>query len=522
MKIMTGSMRIRCIETDLKRSIETRCGFRRFPRQALTVLITVLLIAGCGDKERNARYDAEKTLFGARKMRGDLFQGPIEEAFLQRALDSYRGIVADYSGRMYEVEGLAEIVVSAQMELAELEFNTGMFEVARSDFERALDLARDIPPAKANALYSCAVISEEMKEPERAAAYYERLAEEFLGMSQLATTARMNTRYLVAPLKLFALYHSMNENAQASAWLGRAEEMYRSMIESERDEAILKEIRFNLLTAYLQGAKWNRSLEYIRELEETYRGERDAPALLFLEAKVKKDGVGDIAGARELFRKIYDTYGKSQEAPRALLAAADIHFSEGAYDQAEQLYKRVVDEYPASAAEVVQAEWQRAQVLEQRGRWGDASLKYKSIYQYYPGTEQGLQAPLMIIKNYRSKKQWDAAKAAYEQAIEHYERLISSQAPAAVKILAESHLVTAHADMERWEEAISLLLRLPDEYPRHPRFRENYLIAASIYERELGDPAKAAETLRICMERYPGTPLAAEAEKQYRRLKEAK
>ena len=47
-------------------------------------------------------------------------------------------------------------------------------------------------------------------------------------------------------------------------------------------------------------------------------------------------------------------------------------------------------------------------------------------------------------------------------------------------------------------------------------------MAASIYEKELKDSKRATETLRICMERYPGSPVAVEAEKQYRRIEEQK
>ena len=88
--------------------------------------------------------------------------------------------------------------------------------------------------------------------------------------------------------------------------------------------------------------------------------------------------------------------------------------------------------------------------------------------------------------------------------------------------MAESHIVTAHGEMEHWKEAADRLLVLPDRYPGYPGFWGNYLMAASIYEKELGKPDRAAEVLKQCMDRYPGTALAAEAEKQYTRLTETK
>ena len=120
-------------------------------RLLLLALICSMLL-GCGG-ESSKRYEAEKSLFSARKMRDDVIRGSIKEPFLERAIQNYRDIVNEYGGSMADIEGLGEIVVSAQMELAELEFKTGMLEGALEDFDKAIDLADDIPPARANALY---------------------------------------------------------------------------------------------------------------------------------------------------------------------------------------------------------------------------------------------------------------------------------------------------------------------------------------------------------------------------------
>jgi TolA-binding protein len=502
---------------------------RPFPiarRGAVLLLLSLVLvwsmIPGCAARENTKRYEAEKSLYEARKLRDDVFRGSIREPFLERAIQSYLDIVKEYQGEMGEIEGLPLVVASAQMDLAELEFRMGMLQKALEDFDRAIDLAGDFPSARANAIYSCGIINEDLRNTEGAIAYYERFAGDYLIDSRLPGTARMNMRYLIIPLKLFSLYRSVGSAEKAASWLENAEEIYRFLIDNEQHEGIRKEVSFNLLTAYLQGERWKRSIEYLDELEKTYGDDQNSPSLLFIRATVEKDGFGNSPGAYDLYMRIYGEYPKSADAPRALLAAADIRFNEKRYDEARKVYRKVIEEYPDSTPEVVQAEWQTAKLLEAEGKWGDASLKYKEIYQNYPTSEQGLQAPLIIIRNYRDKNQMDAARAAYRQAIEHYEYLISTQVPPTVKILAESHVVTAHADMKRWEEAADLLLLLPEKYPGYPRFRDNYLMAASIYEKELGDAQRAAEALRICMERYPGSPLAEEAEKQYRRIEDKK
>lgn len=487
------------------------------------LLITlILLLQGCGNSDESPRYQAEKALFKARKMREDLATGTIKDPFLDRTLESFRAIVKDYRGDMLEVEGLEEIVVSAQMDLAELEFRVGRFEASRKDFEEAITLAAGVPPARANAIYSCGVISEEMQESQRAIEYYERFVNEYFAEENFTETASWNDQYLIVPLTISKLYARLGMREKATRWLEQTEVLYAMLIEATDRENVRKDARFNLLTAYLEGKKWRRAIEHIEELKRIYDGSPDIPGLLFIEAMVTDNGFGKPGEAIDRYKSIQEAYPDSREAPRALLAAADIHKRENRYDEALELYRTVTKRYREAAAEVVQAEWQIAEILAAQGKWNEASLKYKEIYQNFPRSEQGLKAPLAVIRNYIEKKEQDAARAAYDQAVDHYERLISSQVPYLVKVLAESHIVTAHSLMERWEEAAARLLVLPDRYPRYPRFWGNYLMAASIYEKELGKPDRAAEVLEQCIERYPGTALAAEAEKQYTRLTEAK
>ncbi|MCK4349611.1 MAG: tetratricopeptide repeat protein, partial [Candidatus Krumholzibacteria bacterium] len=380
-------------------------------------LALILLLQGCGNSDESPRYQAEKALFKARKMREDLASGTIKDPFLDRAIESFGDIVKNYRDDMLEVEGLEEIVVSAQMDLAELEFRTRRFEASRKDFEEAIPLAAGVPPARANAIYSCGVISEDMREPEKAIEYYERFVEEYFTDENFVVTAGWNTRYLIIPLTLHGLYVKMGKIDEAAGWLDRAEQLYTRLIDRTESEAIRKETRYNLLTAYLQGRKWQRSIEHIKELKRLYPEGLDMPGLLFLEAKLTDEGFGKPSQAIDQYKSVQETYPDSREAPRALLAAADIHLREKRHDEALAIYRTVVDSYRDATAEMVQAEWQIAVILAAQGHWNEASLKYKEIYQNFPRSKQGLRAPIVLITHYREKNEQDAARAAYEQAL---------------------------------------------------------------------------------------------------------
>jgi TolA-binding protein len=192
--------------------------------------------------------------------------------------------------------------------------------------------------------------------------------------------------------------------------------------------------------------------------------------------------------------------------------------NENKLDTAKSLYKRVIEEYPEAKSEAAEATWQLATIAEEQSDWLNAVLLYESIYIDYPGSPQGFEAPLRVANHYNESGEAAAANAAYGKAITHYNELISKYVDTSIKVTAENYIIRALTEQKQWSEAVERLLALPDRYPAYSRLRGNYLLAASIYEEELGDNAEAADVLRRCIEKYPKTALAEEAEKQLQRL----
>ncbi len=486
---------------------------------AACALAALVLAGACGTRPGDERYAAEKKLFKARKLREQVVSGGMRPEFLPRAADAYRAVVSEYASAAAASKGIEEIVVTAQMELAELEFRAGLLRESRSDFEKAIDYARGMPPARANAVFSAAVISEELGDSDGAARHYERFFGEFLHPDSVAGTARMNSRYLTVPIKLADFAARNGRPAEAARWYREAEGVYAGLIASDTDPGLLKESRFNLLAVYLQQKSWNRGLALSRELRDLYPAPQDVSSALFVEAKIQESGLARPAEARATYLSIADRFPREREAAAALLSAAGIDRRAGRLADARALYERVTAGYRDRPSEAVEAGWQLAEMDERAGRWEEASLRYKSIYADYPETLQGFEAPLRIARAYETKGEADAADAAYERALEHYERLAGGQRRMSTRIMAEEYAVRALAERKRWREVAERLVKLPDRYPDYTPFRGNYMRAASIRERELDDPEGAARLLETCVAKYPDTELARAATRELARLR---
>jgi len=477
---------------------------------------------GCVESEKPPTYNAEKDLFEARRQAGELTFPTLNREFLNRTIGAYRKIVEDYSKGSKDIEGMEIILVTAQMELAELEFRAAMLEDAAEDFLQAYEIAEGVPEARANALWSAAYIYRENGDAGKAMELFARFHEEFLSGGRAAATAEMNRRYLLTPVRLAEICRSLADGACAKRWLGEAERLYLSLIDSSDPDGLGKEARYNLVSTYLLAERWAQAKETIREMRELYGQGADIPSLLYLEARIELDGFRDRARAIAVFDRIVEEHPGSREAPTALLMKGNILMADEKLGAAAIAYGRVLEEYGETEAELAEASWQLAILEERRENWIEASLHYKSVYTNFPTSIQGLEAPLRIASHYRATGEKDALETAVERAIEHYEKLSSHQYSEAVRIIAEEYHVRTLVEDGQWERAAGRLLSLPDRYPQYHRFKENYLMAASIYENEIGDEERAAGILADCTAKYPGTPLAEEAQKQLDRIRGSK
>jgi len=479
----------------------------------------LMLCPGCGSEDKSPTYEAEKALFDARRHASELTFPTLNVEFLDRTLTAYRMIIDNYSSETENIEGMDLILVTAQMELAELEFRASLFEDARKDFLHAYEIAGNVPAARANALWSASFISRETGDTDEAFDLFRKFHEEYLSGDQILDTARLNRRYILTPIRIAEICKARADFDCARKWLGEAEKIYSHIIRSNASDIIKKEARYNLVSTYLLSEEWLKARGTIREMRKIYGDQADIPSLLFLEARIEFDGFGDLERAVSVFDRIVTEHPRSKEAPSALLMKGNILFDEKKYDDAATAYNRILEEYRDSSQEAVEAQWQLAILEESRNNWIEASLHYKSVYTSFPSTIQGMEAPLRIAAHYRATGEAEALDAAYERAIEHYSRLSSMQYSEMVRIVAEEYHVRTLVEQERWEEAASRLLALPERYPQFHKFKENCLMAAAIYETELGNPDRAAEILQSCASKYPGTSLATEALKQFERIK---
>lgn len=489
-------------------------------RSVLTAVALSLLLGACARNANSPRYRAERDLYQARKLQGELAKETLlaRSHFVQQVLDSYRHIVDQYSQYRESSPEVAKIVASAQISLAELEYKVGMYKDAITDYQHAVDLSDGMRELHARATFNAAYLLQQVGDTNAAIAMYEQFYNDYLDDTWRWTT-KHEARYLSAPLSLAELESGRGDAAAERKWLERSEALYKDVIADFHDTQTLRRVYFDLLTAHLQLRRWQDALADVRLLRDKYSSQENLSSLAFLEARIYRDGLGEKQEALNRFEQLARDYSGTQDAAKALLAAAGMRMASGDVDGAEALYRSVTRDYQGAPVSASEAEWDLAEIEKKRGDWDQAVLRYKAIMGRYPDTPRGLEAPLALAVGHRDRGYADVAANAFDQARTQYEKIIQSQTTSPlVRVRAEEQLVKLTIERKQWKKAVDLLVSLPDRYPWYPRFHTAFLDASAICEKELGDTTSALEYLRAAADRYPDTKVATMAHDAMRRL----
>ena len=488
---------------------------RRFAGLAL-----LAMLAACS--ESSPQYRAEKQVFEADKLNQELSAqlGVPSGDFLDRTLNAYENVVVEFSPIMYDHEGLERLVLRAQMAKAELENRAGRYKDAKLDFDKLLELERTEPEARRNAMYSAGVMCEVLRDPLGAIGYFEKFFNDYISVETAAEIDAEVPRYLVTPLKLAELSRAVGNDASEALWLLQAETLYKGMLEKYTDEELLTNARFNLLAAYIQQQKWEEAEALALEVEAMYEEPVIKGSTTFLRARIRQNGFGDDAGALELYRKVYEDYPRSSDAPEAMIAYAGITLRQGDTDAAVQIYEAAVDRYPEERLSAAEALWRLANIAKDRGDWGAAVNRYREIISGYAKTSYALEAPLQVALGYQELGELDNVNNWYRRAMDTYREILTDRRESeTMHVLAEEYILQVYTLKKQWDRAIEHLVGMPERYPDFVALHGNYVTAAEIYERELNDVPKAIEVLEECRARYPDSPVLTNVDAALERLR---
>jgi len=206
-------------------------------------------------------------------------------------------------------------------------------------------------------------------------------------------------------------------------------------------------------------------------------------------------------------------------AARALLTIGSLRATQQQYDQAREVFRQVIQNYPELSQLCLGARMATVKTYELEQRWDDAIKAYQEISDYYPWETVGMEAPLYIARFYQARHQPEQETKAFERAVNIYTKLIPEAPTPASAVRVKGYLALAYQRLQEWDKAIAVLRDLAGTTEGGVNRPLVLLLLGSIYQEKIGDAAKAQEALSMLSKEFPEHPFSKVANMKLEHLK---
>lgn len=488
---------------------------------SLFALAVLLGTASCSQDHVGTAYRAERDLWGAIRIERTLRIGPETpptQEEIDRVLRAYENVLARYELPKGEAasdtvfrNAMGRILSSSQLGLVRMHRMRGEGEQARKileeaykaypwDFDVTLQLHQELI-AETQAL----------RDPAGAARIFQDMASELPGRRP---DGKAVMQVINAPVRAADLLLEAGKREEAEVELDRAEIYYRALIEENPDDEAASIAMVNLGTVAMRRGRFDLAGEILDGAARSPGAGALQARILFLLGTLHQEDLGDLEKAASIFERIVSDYPADELAVEALghwgVCLAELERPE----EAIEVLDRIEEEYPREREKCASSHLLAARILSNAGRWQDALARYRLLQAAYATSAEAITAHFEVAAHYRAVGELEAERATLEAAIQEYDRITRERPGTSEARLADAAAAHALGMLDRWTEASDRLLQMASAYPSGRHTAAAMLEAASIIAERLNDPEGAAEVLERLAERYPDSPLAADALEQ--------
>ena len=206
------------------------------------------------------------------------------------------------------------------------------------------------------------------------------------------------------------------------------------------------------------------------------------------------------------------------DRPAGLLLTARAWRARGTPDSALRAYERLIDEDPDDLESVVRARYERARLLEELDRWGQARGEYSALAVAAPSHPLALESRVRLVRHHLERGERELGRAEAGRALRALEELLASHLDDSVQVRvgeARALLLLETGDARRACGALAALLQ---RHPDSPLDAALLARAAAAAETEGMDGELALELYRAAAWRAGDAELRGRIERALVRL----
>ena len=466
------------------------------PRAAL--LLMLLGLAGCGDPELWARYQAERGFWQARRLVEKIQVHPslARASDYQAAIDAFAALERRFPLREWarperirsrRARDVAAIGGDARIAIGRVEEAQQHYDRAAQVYgEAAAELAA-LPLARLKALTAQAALFDRLRDSTRAHAALAEIARMVPAVDpDLDEPVEAAVQ---VPLRVAEELRRRGQVAAADSLLLAVEA--RILPEAERRKGpgtgTMLWLNIGRLRAARSGAV-DPALDAVRRaLAQAASRVTRARLILTLASVCLQGGRPDSALVYTAWAS--KGFGKDAKAEAMMLAAKV--WETVNLDSAVVAYGRFVDTFRNSDPKVMEARYRRGDLLERQGRWLEARAEFRGLATSSATDEYSLRSYERIVLHHLHAGEKEMARIEAKRTLEAMDHLLTTVQDDATLLRIRQLRARVLLDVESWEKAYTALQDLWTHYGNMELGVQAGFRAAEVAERELGDRDRA-------------------------------
>ena len=481
-------------------------------------ILLLLFVLGCsGQSSIKDEYVAERMYHKANRLYQSILINPriASAKDYQRAINAFQAIVEKYGkGQTVSNHVIKLIVEKSWLIIPELYFLQEDYKGAIAGYKAVIEANPENPQLCAAAQMSIASCYERIKQIDKAILEYQNLLSNY---SSINDPSSPNLQILQVPLHIARLYQQMDKASPARKQYEEAIRYYQG-IANKWPKTPTAFVALNQIAAtYADQRKWEKTVDVLREIVREFPDHQRVPDILLAMGNIYLELLREPSRALEVYNRILKSYPNYKNQAQVHLAIGYALLRQHKFQSAREKFKQVIQTYPKNGAVCAGAQFALGNTYELEDKWERALNEYRWVMDVYPTTPQGIYVPIYIADHYKRNNEDELAKAEYQRAINHYQRLVRKYPNSLLAAMAQNYLAMCYVRQEEWEEAIEAFRTLGRAYPPSSVTMGSYLMLGNIYE-QLKDKLKAIEAYSEFVTRFPDHPLAKTVKGRIKRL----
>lgn len=211
------------------------------------------------------------------------------------------------------------------------------------------------------------------------------------------------------------------------------------------------------------------------------------------------------------FREITIRYPQWDNSAKAQLYIAQLYAVQNNLSKSRDEFGVILREYPDNQDICATALFNIAALYDKENDWEKARGFLDRVEKEYPDSGSAFQVPLYIAEHYKKKSEVFEMDAAYSAALDKYQQIIRKNPKTYGALMAVDFAVSCYGGRDKWEEAITYLSTLSNDYPDTLLAPKALFATGAIYQEKLGQSQRALGYYRQITEKYPNTNFAKSA-----------